>query len=231
MKTRVLLSSNKEREQAQQVFNEIAIEKLDKIRTAFLSLKIGELSLADIDLIYEGNTRSIIRGKLTSKIKDTQIAGFPLKAEKAMDLVDLETSEFEFVVSEFSNWCKSEINAGRHSGIPVELNKKFFKVVNGQFSLDEDQVLKWVEEKCNRYTNNPTQLKVHELTSKLCDTLNELLTLKVDPSTSRENFASKDTTEKIKQNPSILFEEEGLSQLVSLRQGKFVVSEKFILNH
>ncbi|MBX2916434.1 MAG: hypothetical protein KF856_14285 [Cyclobacteriaceae bacterium] len=231
MKTRVLLSSNKEREQAQRVFNEIALEKLDKIRTIFLSLKIGELSLADIDLIYEGNTRSIIRGKLASKIKDTQVAGFPLKAERALDLIDLETSEFEFVVSEFSNWCKSEINAGGHSGIPVELNKKFFKVVNSQFSIDEDQVLKWVEEKCKRYTNNPTQLKVHELTSKLCDTLNELLTLKADPSTSRENFSSKDTTEKIKQNPSVLFEEEGLSQLVSLRQGKFVVSENFILNH
>ena len=154
MKTRVLLSANKEKEQAQRVFNEIALEKLNHIRTIFLSMKIGELSLADIDLICEGNARSIIRAKLAGRIKDTQVGGFPLKAEKLVDLIDLETTDFEFTVSEFANWSKSEINSGRHNGIPVELNKKFFKIASSQFLIDEDQVSRWVDKNCNQYTNN-----------------------------------------------------------------------------
>lgn len=231
MNNRVLLSSNKEKAEAQQIFNEIALEKLNAIRSIFDRLRIGELSLSDLEMIGSGNSRGVIKSKLLNKTKDIQVAGFPIKADKAIDLLDLDSTEFELAVSEFANWFRSEVSQGRMRNSLIELNRKFFKLTDKGFIIDEAQVEKWIDTECNIYTTNPTQVKVYKLVNQLCDSLNELKSIKVDPTTSRENFTHKFSAEMFGTNPAKIFDEEGLCEIIILQQGKFVVNKKFVANH
>lgn len=230
MNNRVLLSENKEKAEAQRIFNEIALEKLNAIRSIFNRLRIGELSLRDLEMIGSGNWRGVIKSKLLNKTKDIQVAGFPIKADKAIELLDLDSTEFELAVSEFGDWFRREVSQSRMNNSTIELNKQFFKLTDTGFIIDVAHVDKWVNTTCNIYTTNPTQVKVHKLVNQLCDTLNELQSIKLDPTTSRQ-YTNKFSTEVFKTNPSKIFDEEGLCEMIILQQGKFVVNKKFVVNH